>query len=43
MLWPVLINDDNRRHASFICLSHDGVTFNVDCDVSTAVLQVFIR
>ena len=32
-----------RQEMNFICLSHDGVTLDVDHDVSTPVLLIFIR
>lgn len=31
------------QEMNFICVSHDDVTLDVDCDVSTATLLVFIR
>ena len=31
------------QEMNFICVSHDDVTLDVDCNVSTATLLVFIR
>ena len=31
------------QEMNFICVSHDDVTLDVDWDVSTATLLVFIR
>ena len=39
----LIVHRDVRWEINFIHLSHDGVTLDVDCDVSTAILLVFIR
>ena len=38
----LIVHRDVRWEINFIHLSHDGVTLDVDCDVSTAILLVFI-
>ena len=43
MKYVVVFHCGVRQEMNFIRLSHNGVAFDVDHDVSTAILPAFIR